>query len=90
MFGDIVSKIKNKAIAAVLSKQLSALPAEYRDMMLKAIQDNPSFFKKIADEIEVAKKTGMNEQYATMQVMQKHQAEMQKLFMDAASGSAQK
>lgn len=86
MFGDIFSKIKHKAIAAVLSKQLAALPAEYRDMILKAVESNPKFFKQIADEIELAKKKGMNEQYATMQVMQKHKDAMQKLFMDAVSG----
>lgn len=85
MLGDIFSKIKNKAIAAILSKQLSGLPKEYQELILNAVQENPALFKKIADEIEVAKKKGMNEQYATMQIMAKHKDEMQKLFMQAVA-----
>lgn len=86
MLGGIFSKIKNAAIAKLLEKQLAQLPPEYRDMILKAVEKNPTVFKKIADEVEEAKKKGMNEQYATMQVMQKHKDEMQKIFMDAVSG----
>ncbi len=86
MLGGIFSKLKNAAIGKLLEKQLSQLPPEYRDMVLKAVEANPKFFKQIADEVEEAKKKGMNEQYATMQVMAKHKDQMQKLFMDAVSG----
>ena len=51
-------------------------------MMLKLVESNPDFFKKIGDEVEKRKKSGQDEMTATMQVMREHQAEFQKIMMN--------
>ncbi len=56
------------------------LPKDQQDMMLKAVEENPELFEKIAKEIEVLKKQGKPEMYASLDVMKKYQKELQALF----------
>ncbi len=65
----------------LLKKMLKAqgVPEEQIDMVLKMMEKNPELFKKIAEEIQEKVKSGMNQQSASMQVMQKYQSELQKL-----------
>ena len=72
--------MKNKAMGALMERQLKNVPPEQREMIMKAMEKNPEIFQKIADEVKEAKKKGGNEMYATMQVMQKYQSELQKVF----------
>lgn len=78
MFG-IWKNLKNKAMQAMLEKQLANLPPEQREAVQNMVEANPDLFEKIAKEIEELKKTGVNELYAGMQVMKKYQSELQKL-----------
>jgi hypothetical protein len=80
MFKKFFSNMKNKAMGALLEKQLKNVPAAQREMIMKAVEKNPEIFKKIADEVQALKKSGANEMYATMQVMQKYQSELQQVL----------
>ncbi len=66
----------------LLKKMLKAqgVPEGQVDMVLKMVHKNPELFKTIAAEIEAKTKTGLDQQTAAMQVMQTHQAEIQKLM----------
>ena len=56
------------------------LPKDQQAMMLKAVEENPELFEKIAKEIDVLKKQGKPEMYASLDVMKKYQKELQALF----------
>ncbi len=75
------SGLKNKAISAMVRSKMKGLPKEQQDMIIALVSENPEFFKKIQEQIEVKKKQGQNEQMAMMQVMRENQAEIQKLMM---------
>jgi len=70
----------NFLMKAMLKKQLAGLPAEQRDMIIKAVEANPKFFEQIAKEIQVKVKQGIDKQTATMSVMMSHQNELRKLM----------
>lgn len=74
--------IKDFFLKQVLKQKLKGLPEEQQEMMLKLVESNPDFFKKIGDEVEKRKKSGQDEMTATMQVMREHQAEFQKIMMN--------
>ena len=76
MFG-IKKFITNKLI----ERQLKSLPPEQRELIMKAVSENPEFFEKMSKEIEAQKKTGKNEMAASMEVMRKYQGELQKIMM---------
>ncbi len=65
----------------LLERQLKALPEAQRQMIMEAVNANPDFFNKLAKEIEAEKKSGKSEMAASMEVMRKHQGELQKLMM---------
>jgi hypothetical protein len=56
------------------------LPKEQQEMLMKAVEKNPDLFNTIAKEIEELKKQGKPEMYAALDVMKKHQKELQGLF----------
>ncbi|MBP6857855.1 MAG: hypothetical protein KBC11_01545 [Candidatus Pacebacteria bacterium] len=76
MFG-LKKMITNK----LMEKQLKNLPPAQRDAIMKAVEANPDFFKMLSKEIEDAKKSGKSEMAASMEIMRKHQGELQKLMM---------
>ena len=65
----------------MVRSKMKGLPKEQQDMIIALVSENPEFFKKIQEQIEVKKKQGQNEQMAMMQVMRENQAEIQKLMM---------
>lgn len=69
---------KKFLIKKMLKKQ--GVPEEQQEMVLTMMEKDPDLFKKIAKEIEEKKKGGMNEMYASMAVMKKYQAQIQKLM----------
>ena len=77
MFG----KLKDKAIEKMLEKQLGQLPEAQREMVMKGVQENPDFFKKIAEEIKAEEKAGSTQMVASMKVMRKYQGDLQKIMM---------
>jgi hypothetical protein len=56
------------------------LPKDQKEMLMSAVEKNPELFNKIAKEIEVLKKQGKPEMYASLDVMKKYQKELQELF----------
>jgi hypothetical protein len=76
MFG-LKKMITNK----LLERQLKNLPAAQREAIMAAVNANPDFFNAMAKEIEAQKKAGKSEMAASMEVMRKHQGEIQKLMM---------
>lgn len=74
-------KIKDKAVEKMMEKQLGQLPPAQRDMIMKAVSENPEFFQKISDEIKALEKSGKNQMAASMEVMRKYQGDLQKIMM---------
>ncbi len=68
---------KNILLKKMLKSQ--GVPEEQIDMILKMMEKDPELFKKIALEVQEKMKSGMDQQTASMQVMQKYQADLQKL-----------
>lgn len=56
------------------------LPKEQQEMLMKAVEQNPDLFNKIAKEVEALKKQGKPEMYAALDVMKKYQKELQGVF----------
>lgn len=65
----------------LLKKMLKAkgVPEDQIEMFIKMIEKDPELFKKIAKEIEEKVKSGKDQQYASMEVMKKYEAELKKL-----------
>jgi 2-oxo-4-hydroxy-4-carboxy--5-ureidoimidazoline (OHCU) decarboxylase len=55
------------------------VPEAQIEMFLNIIEKNPELFKKIAEEVKVKTDSGMDQQTASIQVMQKYQDELPKL-----------
>ncbi len=64
----------------LLKSKMKDVPEEQQDMILGAIEKDPDFFQKIAGEIQAKMKEGKDQMTATMEVMQAHQSELQKLM----------
>lgn len=72
--------VKDFFMKKMLEKQMKDLPAEQRDQMIAVISENPEFFQNIAKEIKQKQKEGRDQMAATMEVMRKHQGELQKIM----------
>ena len=72
--------VKDFFMKKMLEKQMKDLPADQREQMIAVISENPEFFQKIAKEIKQMQKEGRDQMAATMEVMRKHQGELQKIM----------
>ena len=70
MFGDFLLK-------QMLKRQ--GVPGEQVDALLALVKKNPEFFQKIAAEVQEKVKQGKSQQDTTLEVMQAHQEELQRL-----------
>jgi hypothetical protein len=75
MFG-----LKKMLTNKLMERQLKSLPPAQREAIMKAVEANPDFFQMLSKEIEAQKKSGKSEMAASMEVMRKHQGELQKLM----------
>ena len=64
----------------MIERQLKGVPEAQRNMIMKAVQENPDFFEKISKEIKVKTKEGVPEQTASFQVMMKYKQDLQKIM----------
>ena len=55
------------------------VPEEQIDLVIKMMEKNPELFKKIASEIQIKVKGGMDQMSASMEVMKKYEEELKKL-----------
>ncbi|MEN9881524.1 MAG: hypothetical protein RLZZ308_707 [Candidatus Parcubacteria bacterium] len=72
--------IKEFLLKQALKYGAKDLPKEQVAMLERAIEKNPKLFEQIAKEIDELKKQGKPEMYAALDVMKKHQKELQELF----------
>jgi len=72
--------LKTFLMKKMIKNKMKGVPDEQIDKMIGMIEKNPDFFKKIADEIEKEMKGGKSQEAATMEVMRKHQGEVQKMM----------
>jgi uncharacterized protein (UPF0305 family) len=72
--------IKDFMTRKLLERQMKNVPPEQRDMIIKAVQENPELFEKIAKEIQEKTKQGKNQTAASMEVMRKYQSELQRVM----------
>jgi len=73
--------IKDFFLSQALKYKLKDVPEAERNKIMKLMEENPDFFKKIGEEVQKLTKQGMSEASATMMVMRKHQAELQKIML---------
>ena len=71
---------QNFLMKTMLKKQLKNIPQEQQDMIFAAIEKNPDFFMKIAQEAQEKIKGGMSQQDAMMMVMKSHQDELKQVM----------
>jgi len=72
--------IKNFIIKQMVRSQLKGVPKEQQDIIIDMVEKNPSFFENIAKEVKEKVDSGKDQMAATMEVMTKHKAELQKLM----------
>ncbi len=72
--------LKRFLMKKMMAAQLKGVPAEQQDKILDMIEKNPELFEKIAKEVKVLVSQGRDQQAASMEVMRKHQGELQKLM----------
>ena len=70
----------NFLMKAMMKRQLASLPKDQQDMIMRAVEKNPEFFNKMAEEIKAKVKSGVDKQTASMSVMMAHQNELRKLM----------
>lgn len=75
-----MSFLKNLLMKQMLKRQMKGVPEAQQEAVFSAIEKNPEFFENIAKEVEVLTKQGRDQMSATMEVMRKHQGELQKIL----------
>jgi hypothetical protein len=68
---------KNFLLKKMLRTQ--GVPEAQIDMVITMMEKNPELFKTIAEEIQAKIKVGMDQNSASMEVMQKYESELKKL-----------
>ena len=72
--------IKEFLIKQAVKHGTKNLPKDQAAMLSAAVEKDPKLFEKIAKEIDILKKAGKPEMYASLDVMKKYQKELQALF----------
>ena len=72
--------IKDFFLKQALKSKMKGMPEAQQNMMLKLVEENPDFFKKIGEEVKKKQKQGKSETQATFEVMREHQHEFQNLM----------
>lgn len=75
-----MSIFQNFLMKQMLKKQLGTMPPEQQEKIIKAIEENPDMFKNIAEEIQIEMKLGKDQGAAALEVMKRHQKELQAIF----------
>jgi hypothetical protein len=72
--------LQNFMLKQMLKSKMKGVPEAEQEKILKMVESNPDFFKKIGEEVQAKVKSGKSEMEATMEVMRKHQRDFQKLM----------
>lgn len=71
--------LKTFLMKKLLRSKMKGVPEADQDKILNAIEKNPKLFQDIALEVQALVKQGKDQMSATMEVMQKHSAELKDL-----------
>ncbi len=71
---------QNLVVKKLVQSKMKNVPREQQEQFMAMIEKNPDFFQKIAGEIQEKIKQGKDQMGATMEVMQKHQTELQEIM----------
>lgn len=71
---------KNFFLKQALKHKMKDVPEAQREMLMGAMDRHPEFFRKIGEEVKRFTKSGQSETTATLIVMRKYQAELQRLM----------
>lgn len=76
--------LKNFLMKTMLKSQLkkTGLPQDQQEMIMQAVLHNPGLFETIAKEIQHEMKQGKNQTVASMEVMKRHQHELQQIMQN--------
>lgn len=69
--------LKSFFMKQMLARQMKDVPEAQRNMIIAAVEKNPKLFEDIANEVQALTKGGKDQMSATMEVMRKHQSELQ-------------
>lgn len=72
--------LKKFFMRQMVKSQLKDMPADQQEQILKAVEENPELFEKIAAEVQAATSGGKDQVTVAIEVLQKHKDELQKLF----------
>ena len=75
-----MSIIKDFFIKNAAKFGMRNMPEDQKAMMMNMIEKNPGLFEKIAKETKDLVDAGKPEMYATFEIMQKYQKEMQEIL----------
>jgi len=73
--------VKDFFVKKLIQSKLKGIPEEQQEQIIALVTENPELFEKIGKEIQQKTKEGKSEMAASMEVMRKYQAEIQKLMM---------
>lgn len=65
---------------ALMRKKLNGIPPVEQDRLIALVEKNPELFTTIAQEIQTVMRSGKDQTTASMQVMQKYQAQLRDLI----------
>ncbi|MDP3955968.1 MAG: hypothetical protein Q8Q18_01875 [bacterium] len=72
--------VKSFLMKQALKRQLKDLPEAQREVIMKAIEENPELFEKIGNEIKRSTDKGVDQTIAAMDAMKKYQKELQQVL----------
>lgn len=72
--------LKSIMMKKMMKAQMKGVPQDQQDMILVAVEKNPELFQKIGTEIQAEMKNGLDQTKASMKVMHKYKAELQKVM----------
>jgi hypothetical protein len=72
--------IGNFFLKQLLKSKMKGVPEADQQRIFNALDKNPQFFQKIAEEVQVKVKSGKGQQEAVMEVLSKHQDELKRIM----------
>lgn len=70
----------NFILRTMIKNQLKGVPDEQIDMIIAAIEKDPAFFQRVAEEIKAKIDSGVSQEQAAQDILAKHGEEMKKLL----------
>jgi hypothetical protein len=75
-----MSFFQNLLMKKMLKSQMKGVPEAEQQKMMDMVEQNPDLFMNIAKEVEAKMKEGKDQRAATMEVVQKYQADLKGLL----------